>query len=124
MARRIGWTEIALADLEATAEFIARDSAHYAKAVARETFEAAQTLRTLAERGHVVPEFLDPSIRELFVHSYRLIYQVTTDKVVGPMGHPTLNNVGPAESPSRDVRPTIRAARARTAGQGPAGIRR
>jgi hypothetical protein len=33
------------------------------------------------DRGRVVPEFDDTSIRELFVRSYRLIYQVRVHTV-------------------------------------------
>ena len=54
MARRVGWTEAALEDLSATAEYIARDSARYAKTFAREAFAASDTLADLASRGRVV----------------------------------------------------------------------
>ena len=77
MARKVKWTEAAWDDLEEAADYIARDSPHYAAACVRETCDAARSLVHLAERGRVVPEFDDPSIRELFVRSYRLIYQVT-----------------------------------------------
>ncbi len=50
-------------------------------AFVREARDAARTLAYLAERGRAVPEFNDPSIRELFVRSYRLIYQVAEQTV-------------------------------------------
>ena len=81
MARRVGWTEAALEDLSATAEYIARDSARYAGGFVREAFEASDTLTEFANRGRAVPEFGDQSIRELFLGSHRMIYQVTTDRV-------------------------------------------
>ena len=81
MARTVRWTETATQDLEGVAEFIGRDSRFYAAALVRETRAAAQSLRTLAERGRVVPEIDAPDIRELFIGSYRLIYQVTADRV-------------------------------------------
>lgn len=77
MARKVKWTEAAWSDLEEAADYIARDSSHYAAAFVRETQDATRSLAQLAERGRVVPEFDDPSIRELFVRSYRLIYQMT-----------------------------------------------
>src|SRR5262245_26582706 len=40
-----------------------------------------QSLQTFAERGRVVPEIDAPDIRELFIRSYRLLYQVTADRV-------------------------------------------
>jgi len=70
------WTETAWRDLEEVADYIAKDSSHYGAAFVREARDAARTLAYLSERGPVVPEFNDPSVRELFVRSYRLIYQV------------------------------------------------
>lgn len=78
MARRVRviWTEAAWTDLEAAADYIARDSAYYAAAFVHEVREAARSLAHLAERGRIVPEFRYARIRELFVRDYRLIYQV------------------------------------------------
>jgi toxin ParE1/3/4 len=42
----------------------------------------ADSLETLAERGRRVPELDDPSIREIFVYRYRLLYRVLDDQVV------------------------------------------
>jgi len=81
VARTVRWTETATQDLEEAAEFIGRDSRFYAAALVRETRAAARSLRTFAERGRVVPEIDAPDIRELFIRSYRLIYQVTADRV-------------------------------------------
>jgi plasmid stabilization system protein ParE len=81
VARTVRWTESATQDLEGVAEFIGRDSRFYAAALVRETRAAAQSLQTLAERGRMVPEIDAPDIRELFIRSYRLIYQITTDHV-------------------------------------------
>jgi toxin ParE1/3/4 len=81
MARKVVWAESAWRDLEEVADYIATDSSYYAAAFVREAREAARTLAYLAERGRVVPEFNDPSIRELFVRSYRLIYQVVEQAV-------------------------------------------
>jgi toxin ParE1/3/4 len=77
MARKVAWTESAWRDLEEVADFIAKDSPHYAGAFIREVRDAARSLAYLAERGRTVPEFNDPRIRELIVKSYRLLYQVT-----------------------------------------------
>ena len=77
MARTVRWTETAAQDLEEAAAFIGRDSRFYAAALVRETRVAARSLRTFAERGRVVPEIDVPDIREIFIRSYRLIYQVT-----------------------------------------------
>jgi len=81
MAWKVKWTETAWSDLEEAADYIAKESPHYAAAFVRETRDAARSLAYLAERGRVVPEFDDTSIRELFVRSYRLIYHVTEQVV-------------------------------------------
>ena len=81
MARRVAWTGAALIDLETAASYIAEYSARYAAAFVREARDAARSLARLAERGRVVPEFKDPSVRELFVRNFRLIYRVSEDTV-------------------------------------------
>jgi plasmid stabilization system protein ParE len=81
MARRVKWTEVAWSDLEAVADYIARDSRRYAAAFVREVRDAARSLTCLAERGRRVPEFGMPAVRELFVRKYRLIYRLTEDTV-------------------------------------------
>ena len=81
MARTVRWTETATQDMEEAAEFIGRDSRFYAAALVQETRAAARSLRTFAERGRLVLEIDAPDIREIFIRSYRLIYQVTADHV-------------------------------------------
>ena len=43
--------------------------------------QAAESLAVFSERGRVVPETRDESIREIFVYRYRLMYRTTTDQV-------------------------------------------
>ena len=76
MAREVIWTEPAWDDIEAAAEYIARDSEYYASAFVQEVKDAAESLSEMAERGQVVPEFRDTSIRELLVRPYRLVYRL------------------------------------------------
>lgn len=82
MACLIEWSPQALEDIDLLAEYIARDSAFYARAVVRKLVEAAQSLSALPQRGRIVPEFGNPSIRELFVYSYRLIYRLDTPRII------------------------------------------
>ena len=74
MARKIKWTEVAWSDLEDVSDFIHKDSPFYAAAFVREVRDAARSLYFLAERGRIVPEFGDPSVHELFIRRYRLIF--------------------------------------------------
>jgi toxin ParE1/3/4 len=82
MARKVVWTEPAWEDLEAAANYIARDSKNYAATFVQGVKDAAASLAELAERGQVVPEFRDATIRELLVRPYRLIYKLLDDQII------------------------------------------
>lgn len=82
MARKIIWAFEATDDLKAIADYIARDSAFYATAFVLEIRDASRSLKVFSERGRVVPELSNPSIRELFVKEYRLIYGIEESRVV------------------------------------------
>lgn len=81
MARAVRWSETAVRDLEEAAAFIARDSPYYAAALVQAARAAARSLRTLAERGRIVPEARSPNVREIPVKSFRLIYWVAPERV-------------------------------------------
>jgi len=81
VARRIKWTEQALADLTVVADYIALDSPHYAAAFVREVRDAVRSLANFAERGRIVPEFANRNVRELIVRDYRLIYSFNQREV-------------------------------------------
>lgn len=85
MAREVKWVETAWDDLDQVAAYIARDSPHYAGAFVHELLEAGLSLAQMAERGRVVPEWKEHSIRELLIGNYRLIYQ-TSKKMVHVLG--------------------------------------
>ena len=81
MDREIIWSVWASDDLVSVAEHISRDSESYAATVVRELVAAARSLRVFAERGRRVPEYDDPSARELIVRRYRLVYRVHLERV-------------------------------------------
>jgi toxin ParE1/3/4 len=81
VAKRVIWTESAWNDLEAIADFIARDSPYYAASFVREIRRHARSLIQMSARGRVVPEIGDRQTRELFVQSYRLIYRADRSRV-------------------------------------------
>jgi plasmid stabilization system protein ParE len=81
MDREIVWSVWASDDLVSAAEYISRDSESYAATVVRELVAAARSLRAFAERGREVPEYDDPSIRELIVRRFRLVYRVLPERV-------------------------------------------
>ena len=81
MDRRVIWTETAWRDLDDVIGYIARDSVNYAASFAREVRTAARSLSKFSQRGRTVPEFRRPDIREIFVRNYRLIYQISGEKL-------------------------------------------
>jgi plasmid stabilization system protein ParE len=79
--RRVVWAKAARQALDDVIAHVARDSRTAASRVLNQALEAADTLAFLAERGRVVPEFGDPTVREIFVYSYRLLYEIRNDTV-------------------------------------------
>ena len=70
------WSPEALRDLEAIRSYVAQDSAAYADLVVRRIVAAVERLRLFPESGRVVPERNDPSIREVIVRPYRVVYRL------------------------------------------------
>ncbi len=63
------WSEGVLDDIDALADYIARDSFFYAQQVVGVILGLGDSLATQPARGRVVPELNDTAIRELFVYS-------------------------------------------------------
>jgi toxin ParE1/3/4 len=82
MARQLRWSPEAIEDVESIGNFIARDSAYYAKAVAYRIVSLAETIPENPQLGRVVPEINDPDFRERFVHKYRVIYRVEPARIL------------------------------------------
>ncbi len=76
MAAEVVWSAQALDDLDAIAAYIGRDSPVHAQRVVEEFFDLADSLSDNAYVGRVVPDFELPNVRERFLYSYRMIYEV------------------------------------------------
>lgn len=76
------WSEPAKADLRAIHDFIAHDSRHYAKKVTQDIVDRIIILDELPHRGKVVPELDDEAIRELPIHTYRILYEIREPDIV------------------------------------------
>ena len=70
------WTHQALADLTAIRAFINQDSPHYASVIIARLIAATDRLAPFPESGRIVPEFADPSIREVVLKPYRIVYRL------------------------------------------------
>ncbi|EDM25994.1 hypothetical protein LNTAR_19392 [Lentisphaera araneosa HTCC2155] len=76
----IRWSTQASEDVEAIAEFIARDSEFYAKIFVTELFNTVERLETFPESGRMIPEFEVPNIREIILGNYRIIYRIEKER--------------------------------------------
>ena len=82
MDRVIKWSPEAAEDLESIAEFIARDSAFYAKAVVSKILAASEHVTGFPFSGRIVPEIGDKNIKAIIVilaiiHGKRVIENFT-----------------------------------------------
>ena len=77
----VKWTLPARDDLKAIYDYIAVDSKFYAKKIVREIVSISATIPDMPERGRIVPETNEQDIRELFIYSYRLIYQLSPELI-------------------------------------------
>lgn len=75
----LSWTERAQDDLAVIQAFISRDSPHYASVVVRSLLAAVDRLRDFPESGRTVPEFMNPSVREVVRAPYRIVYRIVSD---------------------------------------------
>ncbi len=77
----VKWTIPAKQDLRMIYDYIALDSKFYAQKVTLEIIEKSEKLKFFPEIGRVVPEMGDPHIREIVVCSYRLLYEISRNKI-------------------------------------------
>jgi len=75
------WAQQAVVDLRSIHDFIARDSRYYAKKVVHDIREIVDELNGLPKMGRIVPELNEEDVRELFLYSYRIIYEIK-DEVI------------------------------------------
>jgi plasmid stabilization system protein ParE len=77
----VRWTFPARNDLRQIHAYIANDSRYYAQKVVHEIVGKARSLESFPVKGRVVPEIEDPNVREVFIYSYRLIYEIAADEI-------------------------------------------
>jgi len=74
----VNWTKQAVQDIDKIAEFIAKDSEHYARIQVQRFFSAVKVLEKQPKSGKIVPEKQDPLIREILIGNYRIIYKIVS----------------------------------------------
>ena len=79
--KQIVWTPRSVHDLQAIRDFIEQDSSHYAEFTVQRFFRAVERLFLFPESGRIVPEIQDPSLREVIIGSYRIVYRLIRDEI-------------------------------------------
>lgn len=80
--RRLRWTEQAVDQLGAIAEFVGRSSPVYAEQLVQRIVHRLEQLRVFPESGSLVSEFsTSPDIRQLLEWPYRIIYRIRGDAI-------------------------------------------
>ena len=76
MACQVTWSPAARFDLREIFDFIAEDDPVAAATFLRSLFLAIERLPTFPETVRIVPEFGDPSIREIIRRPCRIVYRI------------------------------------------------
>lgn len=77
----VRWTDHALTQLRHIYTYIAQDSPFYAKRVSEALVRKTMGLDELPRRGRIVPELNDKTVRELSLHSYRILYEIKASHI-------------------------------------------
>ncbi|MBN2089239.1 type II toxin-antitoxin system RelE/ParE family toxin [candidate division KSB1 bacterium] len=73
---KVIWTAESLKSLAAIEDFIARDSPGRSQKFTNYLIERGESISKNPIIGRIVPEISNPSIRELIVKNYRIIYRL------------------------------------------------
>ena len=88
----VRWTVGAQNDLQALVAYITQGSAAYAATMSGRIVAATERLERFPELGRIVPEYEDPSLRELVVRDYRVVYRIRGgDVLIAAIVHGTRN---------------------------------
>ena len=79
--RPLRWTEHAVTQLAAIAEYISLDSPVYAEQVIDQIVQRLAQAQAFPESGRTVPESGRADVRELLESPYRVIYRVRPDAI-------------------------------------------
>ena len=78
---QIIWTEPALSDLNAIAEYIALDKPDAARSLVKHVFSSVDNLELFPELGRTPPELKLSKYREIIVDPCRIFYRIDQGKV-------------------------------------------
>ena len=70
----------AIQDLSEIVRYISLSNPQAAKEFGYALIDAALSLKSMPERGRLVPEFADGVTRELIYRPYRIVYRISSDR--------------------------------------------
>ncbi len=79
MGRKVILSPRAIEDLAGIVSYIAQDSPDRAVAFGEALIARTQQIGEFPEAGRIVPEFRDPSVREIIHDPYRIVYRIARD---------------------------------------------
>ncbi len=78
----VKWTDHAKFQIRHIHDYIAQDSPLYAKRVSEGLIKKTIGLDELSRKGKKVPELNVDAVRELGLYSYRILYEIKSDKLI------------------------------------------
>ena len=72
----IRWTQIGYESFEEVVQYIVKDSPYYGSNFASKILNLVEQLSLFPRMGREVPEYQNPTIRELIYQNYRIVYEV------------------------------------------------
>ena len=80
MAYRLNWSPTARLDLRELLAYIAADDPGAARSFARSVFRTIERLPNFPESGRIVPEFNEPTLREVIRKPCRIVYRIRSER--------------------------------------------
>lgn len=77
----VDWSDTAKKDLRNIQDYISIDSPYYGKKIINTIVNKADALENFPLMGRMVPEIMNESVREIFIYSYRIIYEIIDNKI-------------------------------------------
>ena len=78
---RVKWDSEAIQDLKEIKAYIAKDSKLQAQRVVDKIRSSVRRIKTFPEIGSVVQALGDPTLREILVFRYRILYRFVNDEI-------------------------------------------
>lgn len=78
---KIVWSPAAISHFSSWIHYIAKDSVKTAEKERQKILKGVGRLETFPQSGRVVPEFSDPTFREVIVKPIRIMYRLKGDEV-------------------------------------------